>query len=122
MMAAGLNVISSNKMIRGVVCITKTGEGVKYLSKYISKEIICVCDSIFVSRMLNIYAHSKVFLLPYKFSSDNSKHINIASKLLIQEGYTPTDLYAFIFVSGGGSGLRLNTIHINYLSTLAEKC
>ena len=41
------------------------------------------------------------------------------SKQLIDKGWNPDFLYTFIYVSEGGAGLRLNTIQINYLKSLA---
>jgi len=61
-------------------------------------------------------------LLPTIFSKNDNKHIYEAARLMCQAGYKPDNLYAFIFVSEGGSMLRLNTIHVNYLNILAGKC
>ena len=53
------------------------------------------------------------------FKKKDRLHIYSIARQLIDDGMNPNDLYTFIYVSEGGAGLRLNTIQVNYLKTLA---
>ena len=41
-MAASVSLIASSKLSRGLVCISKTGEGVRFLARYINKDFYCI--------------------------------------------------------------------------------
>ena len=58
--------------------------------------------------------------LPIFGSPKNRSHIYSIARQLIASGWNPDDLYTFIYVSEGGKGLRLNTIQVNYLKSLAS--
>tara|TARA_Y100001968_G_scaffold291600_1_gene296165 strand:+ start:2730 stop:4148 length:1419 start_codon:yes stop_codon:yes gene_type:complete len=119
-MAASVSLISSSQISKGLVCISKTGEGVRFLSKYINKDFYCVTDSYDTLRHLNIFKNVKPIFSDVVFRKKDRFHIYSIARQLIDNGLNPNDLYTFIYVSEGGSGLRLNTIQINYLKTLAS--
>tara|TARA_Y100001968_G_scaffold18606_1_gene14611 strand:+ start:298 stop:1716 length:1419 start_codon:yes stop_codon:yes gene_type:complete len=119
-MAASVSLIASNKISKGLVCITKTGEGVRFLSKYINKEFYCITDSHETLRHMNLFKNVKPILSNVLFKKKDRFHIYSIARQLIESGWSPNDLYTFIYVSEGGAGLRLNTIQINYLKSLAS--
>ncbi len=119
-MAASVGLISSSDVSKGLVCISKTGEGVRFLSRNINKEFYCVTDSYQTIRHLNIFKNVKPILSSSTFMKNNRDHIYSIARQLIDYGWNPDDLYTFIYVSEGGAGLRLNTIQINYLKSLAS--
>ena len=121
LMAAAVSQISNSNLIKKVVLLSKSGDGARYLSKYINKEIIAFTDCSSTIRNLLIYKNIRPIYLDQKFL-DDPRHIYLAASKMISEGYNPDSLYAFIYVSEGGLGLRLNTIHVNALSTLSQKC
>tara|TARA_Y100001968_G_scaffold295857_1_gene303592 strand:- start:2537 stop:3955 length:1419 start_codon:yes stop_codon:yes gene_type:complete len=119
-MAASASLIDSLQISKGLVCISKTGEGVRFLSKYINKDFYCVTDSYETLRHLNIFKNVKPILSDVGFKKKDRFHIYSIARQLIDNGMNPNDLYTFIYVSEGGAGLRLNTIQINYLKSLAS--
>ncbi len=119
-MAASVSLIASSEISKGLVCISKTGEGVKFLSRYINKDFYCVTDSCNTLRHLNIFKNVKPILSSVVFNKKDRFHIYSIARKLINDGWNPNDLYTFIYVSEGGSGLRLNTIQVNYLKSLAS--
>ncbi len=120
LMARSVSLIASSKISKGLVCISKKGEGVKFLSRYINKDFYCITDSCEVIRDLNIFRNVKPILSEVVFKKNDRFHIYSISKQLIDNGWNPDLLYTFIYVSEGGAGLRLNTIQINYLKSLAS--
>ena len=119
-MAASVSLIASSKISKGLVCISKTGEGVRFLSKYINKDFYCVTDSYQTLRHLNVFRNVNPILSNVVFKKKERFHIYAIARQLIKRGLNPEDLYTFIYVSEGGAGLRLNTIQINYLKSLAN--
>ncbi len=120
LMARSVSLIASSKISNGLVCISKTGEGVKFLSRYINKDFYCITDSCEVIRDLNIFRNVEPVLSEVVFKKNDRFHIYSISKQLIDIGWDPDLLYTFIYVSEGGAGLRLNTIQVNYLKSLAS--
>ena len=120
LMAASVSLIASSKISKGLVCISKTGEGVRYLSRYINKSFYCITDSYKTLRHLNVFRNVKPILSNVTFKKNDRLHIYSIARQLIDDGWCPDDLYTFIYVSEGGAGLRLNTIQINYLKSLAD--
>ncbi len=120
LMAVGVSLIASSELSKGLVCITKTGEGVRFLVKYISDDFYCITDSIEKIRHLNIFRHVTPILSNIVFNKNDRSHIYSIARQLIYNGFNPEDLYTFIYVSEGGKGLRLNTIQVNYLKSLAS--
>ena len=118
-MAASVSLIASSKISKGLICITKTGEGVRYLAKYIKRDFYCITDSHQTLRHLNIFKNVNPILSNVIFKKKDRFHVYSIARQLIKDGFNPEDLYTFIYVSEGGSGLRLNTIQINYLKSLA---
>ena len=118
-MAASASLIALSTISKGLVCITKTGEGVRFLSKYINNDFYCVTDSKETLRYLNIFKNVKPILSNVVFNKKDRNHIYAIARQLIDNGWNPDDLYTFIYVSEGGKGLRLNTIQLNYLKSLA---
>ena len=119
-MAASVSLIASSKLSKGLVCISKTGEGVRFLSRYINKDFYCITDSYETLRHLNVFKNVKPILSNVVFKKKDRFHIYSIARQLIDNGWNPEELYTFIYISEGGSGLRLNTIQINYLKTLAS--
>ncbi len=119
LMARSVSLIASSKMSKGLVCISKTGEGVKFLARYINKDFYCITDSYHILRHLNIFRSVRPILSDAVFKKNDRSHIYSIAKQLINSGWNPDLLYTFIYVSEGGEGLRLNTIQINYLKSLA---
>ena len=119
-MAASVSLIASSKISKGLVCISKTGEGVKFLARYINNDFYCITDSYETLRHLNVYRNVKPILSDVVFNKKDRFHIYSIARQLIDDGWNPDDLYTFIYVSEGGLGLRLNTIQINYLKSLAR--
>ena len=120
LMARSVCLIASSNISKGLVCISKTGEGVRFLARYINKDFYCITDSYKILRYLNIFRNVKPILSDVVFHKNDRAHIYSIAKQLIAKGWNPDFLYTFIFVSEGGSGLRLNTIQINYLKSLAN--
>ena len=119
-MAASVSLIASSRISKGLVCISKTGEGIKFLSKYIDKDFYCITDSYETLRHLSIFRNVKTIFSNTEFKKKDRFHIYSIARQLIANGWPSEDLYTFIYVSEGGSGLRLNTIQINYLKSLAN--
>ena len=119
-MAASVSLIASSNISKGLVCISKTGEGVRFLSKYINSSYFCITDSYETIRHLNIFRNVQPILSNVVFKKKDRFHIYSIAKQLIDNGWNPYDLFTFIYVSEGGSGLRLNTIQMNYLKSLAD--
>ena len=119
LMARSVNLIASSKISNGLICISKTGEGVRFLSRYINKDFYCITDSYEIIRDLNIFRNVNPILSDVVFKKNDRFHIYSIAKQLIDNGWNPDLLYTFIYVSEGGAGLRLNTIQINYLKSLA---
>ena len=69
---------------------------------------------------MNIFKNVKPILSNVVFKKDDRFHIYSIARQLIDNGWNPEHLYSFIYVSEGGAGLRLNTIQINYLKSLAS--
>lgn len=120
MMARSVSLLTASNLSKGLVCISKTGEGVRFLSRYINKDFYCITDSYETLRRLNIFRNVKPILSDVVFEKKDRFHIYSIAKQLIDNGWNPDDLYTFIYVSEGGAGLRLNTIQINYLKSLAS--
>ena len=120
LMARSVSLIASSNISKGLVCISKTGEGVKFLARYINKDFYCVTDSYETLRHLNIFRNVKPILSNVAFNKEDRNHIYSIARQLIDNGFNPDDLYTFIYVSEGGEGLRLNTIQVNYLKSLAS--
>ena len=120
LMARSVGLITSSKISKGLICISKTGEGVKFLGRYINEDFYCITDSYEILRYLNIFRNVKPILSDVIFNKNDRFHIYSIAKQLIARGWNPNDLYTFIYVSEGGAGLRLNTIQINYLKSLAN--
>ncbi len=120
LMAKSVSLIASSNISNGLVCISKTGEGVRFLARYINKDFYCITDSYETLRHLNIFRNVKPILSDVVFAKKDRFHIYSIAKQLIDNGWNPDLLYTFIYVSEGGSGLRLNTIQINYLKALAS--
>ena len=119
-MAASVSLIASSKLSKGLVCISKTGEGVRFLARYINKDFYCITDSYETIRHLNVFRNVQPILSNVLFKKKDRIHIYSIARQLIDYGWNPNDLYTFIYVSEGGSGLRLNTIQVNYLKSLAS--
>ena len=119
-MAASVSLISSSDISKGLVCISKTGEGVRFLSRYIKHNFYCITDSYSTLRHLNIFKNVIPILSNVVFNKEDRSHIYSIARQLIDNGWNPDDLYSFIYVSEGGKGLRLNTIQVNYLKSLAS--
>ncbi len=119
-MAASVSLIASTKITKGLICISKTGEGVRFLAKYINKDFYCVTDTYNTLRHLNIFRNVKPILSNVVFNKKDRSHIYYIARQLIDKGWDPDNLYTFIYVSEGGEGLRLNTIQVNYLKSLAS--
>lgn len=119
LMARSVSLIASSKISKGLVCISKTGEGVRFLARYINKDFYCITDSYNIIRDLNIFRNVKPILSDVVFNKNDRFHIYSIAQQLIDSGWDPDLLYTFIYVSEGGAGLRLNTIQINYLKSLA---
>ncbi len=119
-MAASVSLIASSNISKGLICISKTGEGVRFVAKYINKDFYCITDSYKTLRHLNIFKNVKPILSNVVFKKKDRFHIYSIARQLIDDGWNPDDLYTFIYVSEGGAGLRLNTIQINYLKSLAS--
>tara|TARA_B100001250_G_C19675772_1_gene733595 strand:- start:513 stop:1106 length:594 start_codon:yes stop_codon:yes gene_type:complete len=119
-MAASVSLISSSKISKGLVCISKTGEGIRFLAKYMNKDFYCITDSYETLRHLNIFKNVKPIISDVLFNKKDRTHIYSIARQLIDNGWNPDDLYTFIYVSEGGKGLRLNTIQVNYLKSLAS--
>ena len=120
LMAKSVSLIASSTISKGLICISKTGEGVRYLARYINKDFYCITDSYKVLRYLNIFRNVKPVLSDVVFSKNDRFHIYSIAKQLIDNGWDPNFLYTFIYISEGGAGLRLNTIQVNYLKSLAN--
>ncbi len=120
LMARSVSLIASAKISKGLICISKTGEGVRFLARYINKDFYCITDSFEIIRDLNIFRNVKPILSEVVFNKNDRFHIYSIAKQLIKNGWNPELLYTFIYVSEGGAGLRLNTIQINYLKSLAS--
>jgi len=120
LMARSVSLIASSNISKGFVCISKTGEGVRFLARYINKDFYCITDSYEILRHLNIFRNVKPILSDVVFNKNDRIHIYSIAKQLIAKGWNPDLLYTFIYVSEGGAGLRLNTIQINYLKSLAN--
>ena len=120
LMARSVSLIASSDISKGLVCISKTGEGVRFLARYINKDFYCITDSNEILRHLNIFRNVKPILSDVVFNKNDRLHIYSIAKQLISKGWNPDLLYTFIYVSEGGAGLRLNTIQINYLKSLAN--
>ena len=118
-MAASVGLIASSDISKGLVCISKTGDGVRFLSRYLNQNFYCVTDSYATLRHLNIFKNVRPILSNVIFNKVDRSHIYSIARQLIDEGWNPDDLYSFIYVSEGGKGLRLNTIQVNYLKSLA---
>ena len=73
-----------------------------------------------VIHILNIFRNVEPILSDVVFEKKDRFHIYSIAKQLIDNGWNPDHLYTFIYVSEGGAGLRLNTIQINYLKSLAS--
>ena len=119
LMARSVSLIAASKISKGLVCISKTGEGVRFLARYINKDFYCITDSYETLRHLNIFRNVKPMISDVIFKTKDRFHIYSIAKQLIDNGWDPNLLYTFIYVSEGGAGLRLNTIQINYLKSLA---
>ena len=119
LMARSVSIIASSKISKGLICISKTGEGVKFLARYINNDFYCITDSYETLRHLNIFRNVKPILSEVVFNKNDRFHIYSIAKQLINKGWNPDSLYTFIYVSEGGEGLRLNTIQVNYLKSLA---
>ncbi len=119
-MAASAVLIASSRISKGLICISKTGEGVRYLAKYINKYFFCITDSYETLRHLNIFKNVTPILSNVVFNKEDRTHVYSIARQLIDNGWNPDDLYTFIYVSEGGKGLRLNTIQVNYLKSLAS--
>ncbi|WP_269611055.1 pyruvate kinase [Prochlorococcus marinus] len=119
LMARSVSLIASSNISKGLVCISKTGEGVRFLARYINKDFYCITDSYEIIRDLNIFRNVQPILSDVVFKKNDRFHIYSIAKQLIDNGWNPDLLYTFIYVSEGGAGLRLNTIQINYLKSLA---
>ncbi len=119
-MAAGVSLIAASNISKGLVCISKTGVGVRFLSRYVNKDFYCITDSIETLRHLNVFKNVRPILSNTVFKKTDRFHIYSIARQLIDNGWNPEDLYTFIYVSEGGSGLRLNTIQVNYLKSLAS--
>tara|TARA_Y100001968_G_C19097182_1_gene590705 strand:- start:115 stop:708 length:594 start_codon:yes stop_codon:yes gene_type:complete len=120
LMARSVSLIASSNISKGLVCISKTGEGVRYLARYINENFYCITDTYEILRYLNIFRNVKPILSDVVFNKNDRVHIYSIAKQLISRGWNPNILYTFIYVSEGGAGLRLNTIQINYLKSLAN--
>jgi len=120
LMARSASLIASSNISKGLVCISKTGEGVRFLARYINKDFYCITDSYQTLRYLNIFKNVEPILSDVAFKKKDRFHIYSIAKQLIDNGWNPEHLYTFIYVSEGGAGLRLNTLQINYLKTLAS--
>jgi len=120
LMARSVSLIASSQISKGLVCISKTGEGVRFLARYINKDFYCITDSYEILRHLNIFRNVKPILSGVVFNKNDRFHIYSIAQQLIDNGWDPDLLYTFIYVSEGGAGLRLNTIQINYLKSLAR--
>ena len=120
LMARSVSLIASSSISNRLICITKTGEGVRFLSRYINKKFYCITDSSEILRYLNIFRNVKPILSDVIFNKNDRFHIYSIAKQLINNGWNPDILYTFIYVSEGGAGLRLNTIQVNYLRSLAS--
>ena len=120
LMARSVSLIASSQISKCLVCISKTGEGVRFLARYINKDFYCITDSYEIIRDLNIFRNVKPILSNVVFKKNDRFHIYSIAKQLIDNGWDPDLLYTFIYVSEGGAGLRLNTIQVNYLKSLAS--
>ncbi len=120
LMARSVSLIASSKISNGLICISKTGEGIRFLARHINKDFYCITDSYEIIRDLNIFRNVNPILSDVVFKKNDRFHIYSIAKQLIDNGWNPDLLYTFIYVSEGGAGLRLNTIQINYLKSLAS--
>ena len=112
--------LASSEISKWLVCIRKTIEGERFLSKYVSKDFYCITDSHETLRRLNVFRSFKIKSSNVFFNKKDRTHIYSIARQLTENGWIPDDLYIFIYFSEVSKGLRLNTIHINYLKSLAS--
>ncbi len=119
-MSESVSFLASSEISKGLVCIRKTSDYDRSLSKYVSKDFYCITDSHETLRHLNVFRNVKTKLSNVFFSKKDRTHIYSIARQLTENGLNPDDLYIFIYFSEGSKGLRFNTIHINYLNSLAS--
>ena len=75
LMARSVSLIASSSISKGLICITKTGEGVRFLARYINKDFYCITDSYEILRHLNIFRNVKPILSDVVFNKNDRFHI-----------------------------------------------